>query len=38
VRAKDGQSQMNIFSAFSNMANQKSVDKNASGKRRRLAD
>lgn len=38
VRAKDGLSQMNIFSAFSNMANPKLVDKNATGKRRRLAD
>jgi hypothetical protein len=38
VRAKYDQTQMDIFSAFSNMRNHKLVDENESGKRRRLAD
>jgi hypothetical protein len=38
VHAKDGQTQMDIISAFSNTADQKSADSKERRKRRRVAD
>jgi hypothetical protein len=38
VHANDGQTQMDIISAFSNMANQKLADSKGGRKRRRMAD